>query len=71
MDLFKYKYRLKFQMAKNDVSFLYQHKTFKNRGGGGGGSLDYVILLSLGGGLDYGGGKNDNVLCERPLSALL
>ena len=40
-------YRLKFQLAMNDVYFL------QNWGGGSG--LDYVIMLSEGGlGLDYG-----------------
>ena len=56
LNLFNYKYRLKFQLAMNDVYFLClrQHVTFKNWGGGGSG-LDYVILLSEGGlGLDYG-----------------
>ena len=72
--MFNYKYRLKFQLAMNDMYFL------QNWGGGGGVSgLDYVILLSEGGGggwvlitVDYGGGvkkcqKFDNVICERPL----
>ena len=52
--MFNYKYRLKFQLAMNDVYFL------QNWGGGrgGGSGLDYVILLSEGGGLglDYRGG---------------
>ena len=41
----------------------------QNLGGGGGSGLDYVILLSQGLDLDYGGvgGKNDFVICERPL----
>ena len=55
--MLNYKYRLKFQLAMNDVYFL------QNWGGGGSG-LDYVILLSEGGGggggwvlitVDYGG----------------
>ena len=56
LNLFNYKYRLKFQLAINDVYFLClrQHVTYKI--GGGGAGLDYVILLSEGGGLglDYG-----------------
>ena len=55
LNLFNYKYRLKFQLAMN-VYFLClrQHVTSKIEGGSG---LDYVILLSEGGGglgLDYG-----------------
>ena len=45
------KYRLKFQLAMNDVYFLQN---------GGGSGLDYVILMSEGGWVsitvDYGGG---------------
>ena len=48
--MFNYKYRLKVQLAMNDVYFL------QNWGGSG---LDYVILLSEGGWVlitvDYGG----------------
>ena len=68
LNLFKnhittYKYRPKFQKAINDVYFLClrQHATYKIGGGGGGGGgsgLDYVILLSHGGGVgDYEGRK--------------
>ena len=54
----------------------------KKNWGGGGSGLDYVILLSEGGGwvlitVDYGRGeggkksqKNDYVICERPLITL-
>ena len=53
--MFNYKYRLKFQLAMNDVYFL------QNWGGGEGSGLDYVILLPEGGWLlitvDYGGGR--------------
>ena len=50
LNLFNYKYRLKFQLAMNDVYFLClrQHVTLKNGGESG---LDYVILLSEGGGV--------------------
>ena len=60
LNLFNYKYRLKFQLAMNDVYFLClrQHVTLKMGGGSG---LDYVILLSEGGWVlitvDYGGGR--------------
>ena len=41
MNLFNYKYRLKFQLAMNDVYFLClrQHVTLKIGGGGGGGGV--------------------------------
>ena len=45
--MFNYKYRLKFQLAMNDVYFL---QNWGGGGGGGGSGLDYVILLSEGGG---------------------
>ena len=65
LNLFNYTYRLKFQLAMNDVYLLClrQNVTWGGGGGGGGGSgLDYVILLSEGGGwvlitVDYGGGR--------------
>ena len=56
LNLFNYKYRLKFQLAMNDVYFLClrQHVTLKI-------GLDYVILLSEGGWVlitvDYGRGR--------------
>ena len=51
LNMFNHKYRLKFQLAMNNVYFLClrQHVTLKN-GGGGGSGLDFVILLSEGGG---------------------
>ena len=68
-----YKYRLKFQMAMNDVYFFVYVNTLKNRGGGGGGGGGCQALITL-----YcchrgsGGGKkkckNDYVICERPLN---
>ena len=75
LNLFNYKYRLKFQLAMNDVYFLClrQHVTYKNGGGGGGGGeggggggsgLDYVILLSEVGKKCQ---KIDYVIFERPL----
>ena len=50
LNLFNYKYRLKFQLAMNDVYFLClrQHVKMGGGGGGGGSGLDYVILLSEG-----------------------
>ena len=51
LNLFNYKYRLKFQLAMNDVYFLClrQHVTYKIGVGRGGSGLDNVILLSEGG----------------------
>ena len=59
LNLFNYKYRLKFQLAMNDVYFLCLRQLVTLKMGGSG--LDCVILLSEGGGwvlitVDYGGG---------------
>ena len=64
-----YKYRLKFQMAMNDVYFFVYVNTLKKSGGGGGVSgPDNVILLSQGGREGVKKCKNDYVICERPLN---
>ena len=63
--MFNYKYRLKFQLAMNDVYFLQNwgvRPWLRNIAVGGGLGLDY--------GAEGGGGKKyqkfDYVICERP-----
>ena len=54
LNLFNYKYRLKFQLAMNDVYFLCLRQHVKMGGGGGGGVRPRLRNIAVRGGLDYG-----------------